>query len=148
LRLLINIFLFGSGALALWGTIAYIDWMNEQRLSGVAVIALLFYAIAILGINMQLSQDFLNQNPGAWQFLRRFLYYYGQFLGLVVIFLGGLWLIIRTAHNMEHSLGWIPSGWGEIVAVLGFISYVGALLRLKEWADTRKSAQPTRENDK
>ena len=129
MRWLINLFLLLLNTLYIWSLFNFSDWYEQNYLLGVGSIAALFLALFSLGINMQLGQDFRNMKPSPWLVLRFFAHYFGQFMFLVLAFIGGLAFIVYGSHVLDRFL----PGYGMIIAVFVFISYVGLLIRFVKW---------------
>jgi hypothetical protein len=142
MRWLINLFLLSVNALYIWSLFKFSDWYEQHYLLGVGIIAALFLVIFSLAINAQLNQDFLNKKPSPWLVLRFFAHYWGQFLFLVLAFFGGLAFIVYGAQILDRSL----PGYGVLIAVLVFVSYVGLLIGFIKWL-TEKNLWPSPHDD-
>jgi len=144
MRWLINLFLLSVNALYIWSLVNYSDWYEQNYLLGVGIIAALFLALFSLVINVQLGQDFRTIKPSPWLELRFFAHYFGQFLFLVLAFIGGLAFIVYGSHVLDRFL----PGYGMLIAVFVFISYVGLLIRFMKWLTEKNLWRSPHDNDK
>lgn len=143
MRWLINLFLLSVNALYIWSLFKFSDWYEQHYLLGVGIIAALFLAIFSFGINAQLNQDFLNKEPSPGLVLRFFVHYFGQFLFLMLAFIGGLAFIIYGAVVLDRTF----PGYGMLIAIFVFIAYVGLLIEFIKWL-TEKNLWPSPHDDK
>jgi hypothetical protein len=144
MRWLINLFLLSINALFIWSLVNFSDWYEQNYLFGVGIIAALFLALFSLAINMQLGQDFFYRKPSPWLELRFFAHYFGQFLLLMLAFIGGLAFIVYGAQILDRAL----PGYGMLITVFVFISYVGLLIRFMKWLTEKNLWRSPHHDDK
>lgn len=129
---LLLLLILGGGIAA---TVRYWTWLDARRLAGVAIVGLAFFAIAILGINLQLGEDFRGQNEPL-KMVRRFLRYTGQIVIFLAIFLDGIWALLS---GITHLLSPILPDWlVGLIYVIAFTWYIAGVIKVLSWLAERR----------
>ena len=121
-----------AGAIA--ATVCWYDWLDRRGLAGLVIVGLSFSAIAILGIDLQLGQDFGAEAPPS-QVVRQFLIYAAQMLVFIPSFLGGIWLLLKAVHWL------LPASFARaavgLVFTVAFLCYIAGVIKLLTWLSNR-----------
>jgi hypothetical protein len=120
--------------LGLVGTVRYFDWLDQRRLAGVCIIGLVFAALALLGIWLQLGDEFGADDPPRAMIRQYFtsLAWMGLF---IPTFLGGIWLLLRLVAGLLSPFvsDWIVG----TVFVIAFTWYIAGVIKVLEWLADR-----------
>jgi hypothetical protein len=121
------ILLLAGGTLA---TIGSFEWLDQRRLGGIVIMALVFWAVAILGIYMQLGEDHDCNAPPA-RVARGCLVYTAQIGTFIALFVGGIWLLLLAVTRALS--GFAPDWAVTTVFIMAFTGYIAAVLKLLGW---------------
>jgi hypothetical protein len=132
--------------LGLVGTVRYFDWLDQRRLAGVCIIGLAFGALALLGIWLQLGDEFgPDDPPGAM--VRRFLVFVAWMGLFIPTFLGGIWLLLLAVTGLLSPF--LPDWIVGTVFVIAFTWYIAGVLKVLGWLADREiiGSTPRRGNE-
>lgn len=117
-------------------TVLYWGWLDSQRLSGVAIAAELFFAIASFGMVLQISQKTKDIKEPVMFIVKQFLIYLGQIITFIGFFFGGVWGLLRlTTFYFEPLIG--PE-FTELLFIILFVSYVGVWTPILMWLSDKE----------
>jgi len=132
--------------LGLVGTVRYFDWLDQRRLAGVCIIGLVFAVLALLGIWLQLGDEFGADDPPR-AMIRRYLTSLAWMGLFIPTFLGGIWLLLRLVAGLLSPF--LPDWIVGTVFVIAFTWYVAGVLKVLEWLVDRDliGSTPRRGNE-
>lgn len=104
-------------------------WLADYRLAGPAVIGEIFFAVAIIGVNAQLSTEEGKDQPAAVIFFRFFLLLMQLSLAILFFITGG-WLLVVGVNIIiaPHVPGWLTG----IIYIAAFTWYVAGYIKILE----------------
>ena len=123
----------------IWGLVKYWDWLDGRHVAGVIIIGLLFGAIFILGMALQVSDDVPDDAPAS-QTLAAYMRYLAQVGGFIIIFLGLLAvLVILTWKYLIPFLGY---GLSYPIFLVVFLLCIRAVIAVLSWLADRRMIGP------
>lgn len=109
--------------IGIWGVVTYFDQLDSWRLAGVAIIALAFYALAILGVSAEMAQ--VDSVRGLFRL-------YGKLWAVVILvvgtFCGGAWLLLVGVVAITPA--WAPAWVEQLLFLLAFLGLVRVLIQV------------------
>jgi hypothetical protein len=117
------------------GTVTAWSWLEQFRLHGIAIVGLIFLAVAALGLALQLGEDTYGGRLTR-EALGRWLGTAGAMLAVIAGFLAMLWILLLGVHALlDHVL---PDGVIAVVYVLLFTWCVAGVIKLLGWWTGRR----------
>ena len=112
----------------IWGLVKYWDWLDARHVAGVIIIGLLFGAMAILGMTVQIYGE-LPADASSGKTIKAYFRYSAQIGGFLIILLGSMAaLVILTWKLLVPLLGYGVAYVVFLVLFLTFIRLVIAVL--------------------
>ena len=130
--LLLLLLLVLAGGVGL--TVRYWAWLDARHLAGVAVVGLCFFAVAILGIHLQLAED-LPEGTEPAEVVRRFARYTSQVVVFLLVFLSGIAAIVVGVKQVLAAV--LPDWLTGIVYFAAFLGYIAGVIRVLLWLSER-----------
>ena len=113
-----------------WGLVKYWDWLDVHHVAGVIIIGLLFWAMGILGMTLQVHEDLDDEAPAVKVAVEygRYIMQYGIFL---VVFLGILAGVVILVW--KYLVPVIGLGFASFVFPLLFLLLIGLVIKVLTW---------------
>lgn len=118
----------------IYGLIRYFDLLNHYRLAGIAIFGLVMFALGIMGVRGQVASETDEETP-AWQVIRLYLTSMGRLVGVILVFLAGIWLLLMAVVEVFSSF--LPDWVVGLIFVIAFTWYIAGVIKVAGWLSDR-----------